>query len=1176
MNKIDSRFIEFDISDPNAVTGDDISISTTNSDKLDSPGTVYSQQDGAPTIMAQDSTAIVTHSSLIGKEGYANFQVLEMVDGETQNTTDIIAYADKDKWDFENVQGTAANIEIMTSTADGSIYSDDCSTYSGWSEGISNGSAGQISFAGEDTIRTVSNSGWTTIEKDLGNFTDRATLSFRLYTTNMTSLADARYMNIILQGSTNQIGIRFGEDEVQMLTNTADWIQRVTYDTDGRWTEVTLDWDVIGNTVDLYLNNEKVVDSLAVSGSGSYNNGEIRFQHCGYTGTTIAYIDWIRLGANDIYPANSAHFEDASNDIVSAGINIESNTAHLNDDCTSLTGWTNDKVIAATTETFETRSCFRLQTTSASSSDSGIDRDFGTSAFGSEIVIQADIYSSFTNAASAFTIFPSISGYQFIVLLRSDGSLKTWQTSAYIDTGIRFYMNTWNNWIYKFNTINRTVDIYLNKIKVGSNIDCAYSGGYTAGPVNFTMYKGNYADVETTYLDNIKIGDELIYTSRTEPKIQAGCQFKITGDSNIYQISSVANDSINDTDVSINCDRVGGTYALDWIRGNDIITTDKLTMLGNLNVLIDYYEDHGTSYGVRAGASGVGESFSLFQTQNITKIGVRLWKAGAPTGNAVIGIYNITGTVGTNAYPTGSAISTSLPIDVATFPLNNYDGEWFYFEFLTPVNLSAGDYAFVLEYSGGSSGNQVEIEIKTNGTYSNGNVCRYTGSWTTVATTDVAFRLYGGYSCPIDQYYTATTNDSGQVDISTWSDLNYGEIDEEGLKETGYLTITGNGSDASTDFTDISTNSHGSMSPYNNIQVDTAQADPFGNHDGVIQFDGSGSHLQYEDINTDVCTGTNNSVDFWVRLNNTSGSIEFCKHTRTAGGNYLWAMSNGSPRGLVFACLENQIMDNAQIQLYSGVYITDNDWHHIAAIKCGDDWGLYLDGTQISHQNTSFTTTFDGPLTLGNGGQTTNGNMYGYRIILGKNYFNAAPNAGETDTIDVPIAPIENELITNYYSISTDARDSYKVFNQTESVWRDIAKDNSGTWQYNNATDATSEVWVDSDTNSVQSAISQAVEAQEANRMIGSEYEAISDEEWNDPNGWVSSQTTLDLAITQTSQSNSYTPTVGDFTANYDIDGAYELQRMVDDYKIVRLTDTTTKFTKVSAGSSSAYCTVII
>jgi len=79
-------------------------------------------------------------------------------------------------------------------------------------------------------------------------------------------------------------------------------------------------------------------------------------------------------------------------------------------------------------------------------------------------------------------------------------------------------------------------------------------------------------------------------------------------------------------------------------------------------------------------------------------------------------------------------------------------------------------------------------------------------------------------------------------------------------------------------------------------------------------------------------------------------------------------------------------------------------WYHIAVCKVGDEYGIYVDGIQKAYLSDSSTDTFAGTLKVGAWYNTWfDGDMKNVRISV-NNVFSAAPVAGLTDTIDVPIS----------------------------------------------------------------------------------------------------------------------------------------------------------------------------
>jgi len=90
--------------------------------------------------------------------------------------------------------------------------------------------------------------------------------------------------------------------------------------------------------------------------------------------------------------------------------------------------------------------------------------------------------------------------------------------------------------------------------------------------------------------------------------------------------------------------------------------------------------------------------------------------------------------------------------------------------------------------------------------------------------------------------------------------------------------------------------------------------------------------------------------------------------------------------------------------------LSDNNWHHIAVCKVADEYGLYVDGTQVNYAQTSTTVNMSGLLYIGADNAGTS-NFHGYLDeirITKSNPFQAAPVVGLTDTITVPASAYED------------------------------------------------------------------------------------------------------------------------------------------------------------------------
>jgi len=123
------------------------------------------------------------------------------------------------------------------------------------------------------------------------------------------------------------------------------------------------------------------------------------------------------------------------------------------------------------------------------------------------------------------------------------------------------------------------------------------------------------------------------------------------------------------------------------------------------------------------------------------------------------------------------------------------------------------------------------------------------------------------------------------------------------------------------------------------------------------------------------------------------------------------------------------------------------------------------------------------------------------------------------------------------YTISFDDRITWKIYDTTggDSGWRPIARDNSGTWQYNSNTTAgaTDITWTSASTNSQFGALDQAFQIA-ANQQTGTEFNAITDSQWEETGGFDPDTTNyLDFAFGLKTTNNLTTPSLSQISINY-------------------------------------------
>jgi hypothetical protein len=141
-----------------------------------------------------------------------------------------------------------------------------------------------------------------------------------------------------------------------------------------------------------------------------------------------------------------------------------------------------------------------------------------------------------------------------------------------------------------------------------------------------------------------------------------------------------------------------------------------------------------------------------------------------------------------------------------------------------------------------------------------------------------------------------------------------------------------------------------------------------------------------------------------------------------------------------------------------------------------------------------------------------------------------------------------------FYAVSTDNRTSWGVAKASTGV-RKIARNNSGTWQYNNDS-GTSETWVNGTNNNEHATLQEVLGAQSFNRMDKAQLDAVAD----DYHFSQDSADTLDLMIAPYAASGS-SPISDGVTINYDAGSKYRQAVPETDYRVDFQGTSTVEFT---------------
>ena len=151
------------------------------------------------------------------------------------------------------------------------------------------------------------------------------------------------------------------------------------------------------------------------------------------------------------------------------------------------------------------------------------------------------------------------------------------------------------------------------------------------------------------------------------------------------------------------------------------------------------------------------------------------------------------------------------------------------------------------------------------------------------------------------------------------------------------------GTNGSTTFTDSSNNAL-TVTPFGNAQISTAQSQ-FGGASAL--FDGSGDYL----IVTEVAGLEPGSADLtwemWIRTTNSTQYATLISRTPASFASGMWSLMmnhNSSTTGDLALYVAN-FSTGAPLLLTTGVNVRDGSWHHVAVVRNGSAWTLYVDGT---------------------------------------------------------------------------------------------------------------------------------------------------------------------------------------------------------------------------------------
>lgn len=193
--------------------------------------------------------------------------------------------------------------------------------------------------------------------------------------------------------------------------------------------------------------------------------------------------------------------------------------------------------------------------------------------------------------------------------------------------------------------------------------------------------------------------------------------------------------------------------------------------------------------------------------------------------------------------------------------------------------------------------------------------------------------------------------------VALWVCLPITNTFGEGIDEYTVLMLHCNGKDGSTALIDSSSQGH-IVAANGSSQIDTAQS-KFGG--ASCLFDGGFKYFfSYRDSETlsvpdsdDWDFGSGDfTIDFWVYFDKTGDqwSSEANLVSQHLDADNYWKINYHSTFYWLFAYVRGGIQ---QIGMRGGTRPSAEAWHHVAVVRNGNKWNLYVDGTSVANAASS-------------------------------------------------------------------------------------------------------------------------------------------------------------------------------------------------------------------------------
>ena len=160
------------------------------------------------------------------------------------------------------------------------------------------------------------------------------------------------------------------------------------------------------------------------------------------------------------------------------------------------------------------------------------------------------------------------------------------------------------------------------------------------------------------------------------------------------------------------------------------------------------------------------------------------------------------------------------------------------------------------------------------------------------------------------------------------------------------LLLHGDGANGSTTIIDSSP-SPKTVTAFGNAQISTTQS-KFGG--ASIAFDGSGDYLIVTENEALEPGGSDLTWEMWINTDSSTRYATLYSRTPAAFSTGMWSllMNNNSNTSGDVALYAGDYSSTLPLLSTSGVSVRGGAWHHVAVVRNGTAWALYVDGTSRS------------------------------------------------------------------------------------------------------------------------------------------------------------------------------------------------------------------------------------